>query len=67
MTQPPPQPEPRHEPPTPTPETVRRLVLSLLGDDTAPGPGPEVRPVVEGGAHSTWWVVAPCAAARPGP
>lgn len=56
MTQPPPQPEPRHEPPTPTPETVRRLVLSLLGDDTAPGPGPEVRPVVEGGAHSTWWV-----------
>ncbi|MER5379459.1 aminoglycoside phosphotransferase family protein [Streptomyces sp. NPDC002688] len=42
--------------PTPTTETVRRLVLSLLADDTAPGPGPEVRPVTEGGGHSTWWV-----------
>ncbi|MEV6113186.1 aminoglycoside phosphotransferase family protein [Streptomyces sp. NPDC052109] len=41
---------------TPTADTVRRLVRSLLkegGDDTA---GPDVRPVTEGGEHSTWWV-----------
>ncbi|MGW3665328.1 aminoglycoside phosphotransferase family protein [Streptomyces sp. NPDC005141] len=42
--------------PAPTTETVRRLVLSLLTDDTAAGPGPEVRPVAEEGGHSTWWV-----------
>ncbi|MET9898744.1 aminoglycoside phosphotransferase family protein [Streptomyces sp. NPDC006446] len=42
--------------PTPTTEAVRRLVLSLLADDTAAGPGPDVRPVAEGGGHSTWWV-----------
>ncbi|MET8453376.1 aminoglycoside phosphotransferase family protein [Streptomyces sp. NPDC005209] len=45
--------------PTPTADTVRRLVRTLLkdgadgADDTA---GPDVRPVAEGGAHSTWWV-----------
>ncbi|WRZ89883.1 aminoglycoside phosphotransferase family protein [Streptomyces sp. NBC_01007] len=52
MTQPP------TEPPTepPTQETVRRLVLSLLAEDAAPGPGPDVRPVTEGGGHFTWWV-----------
>ncbi|MGW0210776.1 phosphotransferase family protein [Streptomyces sp. NPDC003233] len=41
--------------PTPTADTVRRLVRSLLkegGDDTA---GPDVRPVTEGRAY-TWWV-----------
>ncbi|WP_055494670.1 aminoglycoside phosphotransferase family protein [Streptomyces sp. TP-A0356] len=38
--------------PTPTAETVRRLVRSLLHD----GDGPEVTPVAEGGEHSTWWV-----------
>ncbi|MGW3207716.1 phosphotransferase family protein [Streptomyces sp. NPDC001135] len=41
--------------PTPTADTVRRLVRSLLkegGDGTG---GPEVRPVTEGRAH-TWWV-----------
>ncbi|KUN68995.1 transferase [Streptomyces canus] len=45
--------------PTPTADTVRRLVRSLLKDST-PGAGeaggPEVRPVAEGGGHSTWWV-----------
>ncbi|MER6732280.1 phosphotransferase family protein [Streptomyces puniciscabiei] len=43
--------------PTPTADTVRRLVRSLLkegGDDTA---GPDVRPVTEGRAY-TWWVGA---------
>ncbi|AOR31445.1 transferase [Streptomyces fodineus] len=42
--------------PTPTADTVRRLVRSLLkegGDGTG---GPDVRPVTEGGEHSTWWV-----------
>jgi aminoglycoside phosphotransferase (APT) family kinase protein len=41
---------------TPTADTVRRLVRTLLkegGDGTA---GPDVRPVAEGGEHSTWWV-----------
>jgi len=57
--------------PTPTADTVRRLVRSLLKDDfkddsrhdlkddrTRGGSngGPEVRPVVEGAEHSTWWV-----------
>ncbi|MXM66510.1 phosphotransferase [Streptomyces sp. HUCO-GS316] len=41
--------------PTPTADTVRRLVRSLIKDgaDTA---GPDVRPVTRGGEHSTWWV-----------
>jgi aminoglycoside phosphotransferase (APT) family kinase protein len=38
--------------PTPTAETVRRLVRSLLHC----GDGPAVTPVAEGGGHSTWWV-----------
>ncbi|CCK26646.1 transferase [Streptomyces davaonensis JCM 4913] len=44
--------------PTPTADTVRRLVRSLLkegADDTA---GPEVRPVAAGGEAVTWWVGA---------
>lgn len=41
--------------PTPTADTVRRLVSSLLKDGTGAA-GPEVRPVAEGGGHSTWWV-----------
>ncbi len=44
--------------PTPTAETVRRLVRSLLHD----GDGPSVAPVAEGESesegHSTWWVGA---------
>ncbi|WP_415938626.1 phosphotransferase family protein [Streptomyces sp. 039-1] len=43
-------------PPTPTPDTVGRLVRSLLADDGAPSPGPDVRPVTEEGDHLTWWV-----------
>jgi len=42
--------------PTPTTDTVRRLVRSLLADAPAAGTGPDVRPVTEGTAHSTWWV-----------
>ena len=42
--------------PTPTADTVRRLVRSLLKDGTADGAGPEIRPVAEGGEHATWWV-----------
>ncbi|WP_406453059.1 aminoglycoside phosphotransferase family protein [Streptomyces sp. NBC_01622] len=42
--------------PTPTAETVRQLVRSLLKDGAADSTGPEVRPVAEGGEHSTWWV-----------
>ncbi|GGT11057.1 phosphotransferase family protein [Streptomyces chromofuscus] len=38
--------------PTPTEDTVRRLVRSLLKEGAA---GPEVRPVAAGG-HTTWWV-----------
>ncbi|GAA2328497.1 aminoglycoside phosphotransferase family protein [Streptomyces kunmingensis] len=44
-------------PPTPeqpTAETVRRLLGTLLPD----GGGAELRPVAEGGEHSTWWVGA---------
>ncbi|GHI02430.1 transferase [Streptomyces cellostaticus] len=44
--------------PTPTADTVRRLVRSLLKEsrDTANGSGgPDVRPVTEGHEH-TWWV-----------
>ncbi|MDO0937493.1 aminoglycoside phosphotransferase family protein [Streptomyces sp. DG2A-72] len=45
--------------PTPTADTVRRLVRSLLKDGAyaAKGAaGPDVRPVTEGGGHATWWV-----------
>ncbi|MFE9769387.1 aminoglycoside phosphotransferase family protein [Streptomyces sp. NPDC005808] len=44
--------------PTPTADTVRRLVRSLLTDAPTAGPGPDVRPVAEDedGEHSTWWV-----------
>ncbi|MFI9168160.1 aminoglycoside phosphotransferase family protein [Streptomyces lincolnensis] len=45
--------------PTPTADTVRRLVRSLLKDGPAgavDATGPEVRPVTEGGGHTTWWV-----------
>ncbi|WP_121713384.1 aminoglycoside phosphotransferase family protein [Streptomyces sp. E5N91] len=38
--------------PTPTADTVRRLVRSLLGGSTEP----DVRPVAEGVAPDTWWV-----------
>ncbi|MFC8087949.1 aminoglycoside phosphotransferase family protein [Streptomyces sp. NPDC057340] len=38
--------------PTPTADTVRRLVRSLLGGSTEP----EVRPVAEGVDPGTWWV-----------
>ncbi|GAA2247191.1 hypothetical protein GCM10010145_12890 [Streptomyces ruber] len=38
--------------PTPTADTVRRLVRTLLPD----GGAPAVRPVTEDGAHRTWWV-----------
>ncbi|MEU0026022.1 phosphotransferase [Streptomyces sp. NPDC006335] len=41
--------------PTPTADTVRRLVRSLLKDNPPDTGGPEVRPVAEGG-HSTWWI-----------
>ncbi|WP_369232608.1 phosphotransferase family protein [Streptomyces sp. R21] len=44
--------------PTPTADTVRRLVLSLLPNGGAAGAGPHVRPVGEGGEHSSWWVGA---------
>ncbi|MEV5353691.1 aminoglycoside phosphotransferase family protein [Streptomyces sp. NPDC086081] len=56
--------------PTPTADTVRRLVLSLLkdgsqanagarderGGDTARHGGPDVRPATEGTEPTTWWV-----------
>jgi aminoglycoside phosphotransferase (APT) family kinase protein len=42
--------------PTPTADTVRRLVLSLLPNGAAAGTGPDVRPVGEGTPHSNWWV-----------
>ncbi len=38
--------------PTPTADTVRRLVRSLLGGSTQP----DVRPVAEGVEPDTWWV-----------
>jgi aminoglycoside phosphotransferase (APT) family kinase protein len=44
--------------PTPTADTVRRLVSSLLQDGATGGTGaagPQVRPVAGGGEH-TWWV-----------
>ncbi|MEU6574238.1 aminoglycoside phosphotransferase family protein [Streptomyces sp. NPDC046805] len=43
--------------PTPTADTVRRLVRSLLKDGADADSAPDVRPVVEG-EHSTWWVGA---------
>jgi len=42
--------------PTPTADTVRQLVRSLLKDSAADSTGPEVRPVAEGGENSTWWI-----------
>ncbi|MGW7547724.1 phosphotransferase family protein [Streptomyces sp. NPDC054770] len=44
--------------PTPTADTVRRLVRSLLKEGAGGTPGPEVRPVAAGGAPFTWWVGA---------
>jgi aminoglycoside phosphotransferase (APT) family kinase protein len=44
--------------PTPTADTVRLLVRSLLKDSADDAAGPEIWPVAEGGAHSTWWVGA---------
>ncbi|MEU5597692.1 aminoglycoside phosphotransferase family protein [Streptomyces sp. NPDC020298] len=44
--------------PTPTADTVRRLVRSLLKESAEGASGPDVRPVAEGGEHSTWWVGA---------
>ncbi|MFD4576915.1 aminoglycoside phosphotransferase family protein [Streptomyces sp. NPDC058417] len=43
--------------PTPTADTVRRLVRALLGEGDRDGAGPEVRPVA-GTARpgSTWWI-----------
>ncbi|MFV0133011.1 aminoglycoside phosphotransferase family protein [Streptomyces sp. HMX87] len=41
--------------PTPTADTVRRLVRSLLKEGRAAG-GPDVRPVAEGAPPATWWV-----------
>ncbi|MEV6051427.1 aminoglycoside phosphotransferase family protein [Streptomyces sp. NPDC052107] len=40
---------------TPTADTVRRLVRSLLKEGGADTAGPDVRPVTEGRAY-TWWV-----------
>jgi aminoglycoside phosphotransferase (APT) family kinase protein len=42
--------------PTPTAETVRRLVRSLLKEGAADSAGPEVRPVADDGGHGAWWV-----------
>ncbi|MFD3497244.1 aminoglycoside phosphotransferase family protein [Streptomyces sp. NPDC058676] len=42
--------------PTPTADTVRRLVRTLLKESAADAAGPDVRPVVEGGVPDTWWV-----------
>ncbi|MEU6097200.1 aminoglycoside phosphotransferase family protein [Streptomyces sp. NPDC047079] len=43
--------------PTPTAETVRRLVRSLLVEGDLPeADGPDVTPAAEGPGHSTWWV-----------
>jgi aminoglycoside phosphotransferase (APT) family kinase protein len=41
--------------PTPTADTVRRLVRSLLKDASG-GSGPDVRPVAESAEPATWWV-----------
>ncbi|MEU6477618.1 aminoglycoside phosphotransferase family protein [Streptomyces sp. NPDC047017] len=42
--------------PTPTADTVRRLLSTLTQDGRQGAAGPDVRPVAEGGEHSTWWV-----------
>jgi aminoglycoside phosphotransferase (APT) family kinase protein len=42
--------------PTPTTDTVRRLVRTLLKDGVDDSAGPEVRPVAEGADPATWWV-----------
>ncbi|MGW0843726.1 aminoglycoside phosphotransferase family protein [Streptomyces sp. NPDC002787] len=44
--------------PTPTADSVRRLVRSLLknGDGRRGGEGPDVRPVAGDETHRTWWV-----------
>ncbi|WP_405620695.1 aminoglycoside phosphotransferase family protein [Streptomyces sp. NBC_00076] len=47
--------------PTPTADTVRQLVRSLLKDggaDAGDAAALEVRPVVAGGGHAAWWVGA---------
>ncbi|MCM1977254.1 MULTISPECIES: aminoglycoside phosphotransferase family protein [Streptomyces] len=44
--------------PTPTADTVRRLVRSLLKDGADDTAGPEVRPVAPGDEAVTWWVGA---------
>ncbi|MEU9735368.1 aminoglycoside phosphotransferase family protein [Streptomyces sp. NPDC048002] len=44
--------------PTPTADTVRRLVRSLLKDAADDTAGPEVRPVAEAAEPVTWWVGA---------
>ncbi|MEV0174769.1 aminoglycoside phosphotransferase family protein [Streptomyces sp. NPDC050803] len=42
--------------PTPTADTVRRLVRALLKEGADDSAGPEVRPVAEGAEPATWWV-----------
>ncbi|UUU30118.1 aminoglycoside phosphotransferase family protein [Streptomyces sp. CA-210063] len=42
--------------PTPTADSVRRLVRSLLKNGEGRGGGPDVRPVAGDEAHRTWWV-----------
>ncbi|MFE9439904.1 aminoglycoside phosphotransferase family protein [Streptomyces sp. NPDC006602] len=42
--------------PTPTADTVRRLVRTLLKESAANAAGPDVRPAAEGGEPATWWV-----------
>ncbi|MFJ4364937.1 aminoglycoside phosphotransferase family protein [Streptomyces chartreusis] len=42
--------------PTPTADTVRRLVRSLLKDGVDDSAGPEVRPASPGTEPATWWV-----------
>ncbi|MEU6281888.1 phosphotransferase [Streptomyces sp. NPDC047028] len=43
------------QPPTPTADSVRRLVRSLLPESADDAQGPDVRPVTQGRTH-TWWV-----------
>ncbi|MFE7976029.1 phosphotransferase family protein [Streptomyces shenzhenensis] len=42
--------------PTPTTDTVRRLIRALVQESADGAAGPDVRPVAEGGEHATWWV-----------
>ncbi|MYX29923.1 phosphotransferase [Streptomyces sp. SID8381] len=44
--------------PTPTADTVRRLVRTLLADGADTAAGPDVRPVAEDGGPWAWWVGA---------